>query len=136
VVLLTDGLTKPVNWFQVTPPSILKNWSCNPLSLLALSTLPANNRQRPALGRAGKDLVHGVFCKRKVSTARPFQTESTRGPRGYLLRTSGAGPELASHGAEQEGAGEDAAAWPRSLPYGRALADPPPPTRKARSAFA
>lgn len=50
VVPLTDGLTKPPHCFQVTPPSILKNWLYNNLSLLVLSTLPVKTHEDQCWG--------------------------------------------------------------------------------------
>lgn len=63
VVPLTDGLTKPLNCFQGTPPTILKNWLYNNLSLLVLSTLPVKTHEDQCWG--GREGPHSPSALQK-----------------------------------------------------------------------
>lgn len=112
MVPLTDGVTKPLNCFQGNPLSILKNCLYNNLPLLVPCTLPVKHMKTGA-AEDGKDLIHQVLCKRKVSAVRPSQRENTTDSQVLELRTSGMGlqplsPEAGENGKEMSLGNE----WP------------------------
>lgn len=101
VVPLTDGLTKPLNCFQGTPLSILKNWLYNNLSLLVPSTLPVKTNEDQCWG--GWEGPHSSSALPKKGTScQASQTETTTDPQGSL-RTSRVGLQLLPPEAGEDG---------------------------------
>lgn len=111
VVPLTDGLTEPLNCFQGTPLSILKNWLYNNLSPLVPSTLPVKTHEDQCLGWEGP---HSPSALQKKDVS-PSQKRNTTDPQGSLNENLRGGPATVVSGCRRRWEGDVPKATPNTV---------------------